>query len=121
MSVFYISTYSIDENGRHTYIKGDNITPFPGYALVPEDLEIPSSFPYVDIEVRDGVVISMTPLPVPPPPEPEPEPEPQPTLGDRVTALESDNALLKQQLKAASDQNDFLEDCVAEMAQIVYA
>lgn len=29
--------------------------------------------------------------------------------------------LLKQQLKAASDQNDFLEDCVAEMAQIVYA
>ena len=40
---------------------------------------------------------------------------------DRVTTLESDNTLLKQQLKAASDQNDFLEDCVAEMAQIVYA
>lgn len=29
--------------------------------------------------------------------------------------------LLKQQLKAASDQNDFLEDCIAEMAEIVYA
>lgn len=29
--------------------------------------------------------------------------------------------LLKQQLKAASDQNDFLEDCIAEMAGIVYA
>ena len=40
---------------------------------------------------------------------------------DRVTTLESDNTLLKQQLKAASDQNDFLEDFVAEMAQIVYA
>lgn len=40
---------------------------------------------------------------------------------DRVTTLEADNDLLKQQLKAASDQNDFLEDCVAEMAQIVYA
>ena len=29
--------------------------------------------------------------------------------------------ILKQQLKAASDQNDFLEDCIAEMAEIVYA
>ena len=29
--------------------------------------------------------------------------------------------LLKKQLKAASDQNDFLEDCIAEMAGIVYA
>lgn len=39
----------------------------------------------------------------------------------RVTTLESDNTLLKQQLKAASDQNEFLEDCIAEMAEIVYA
>ena len=39
----------------------------------------------------------------------------------RLTDLESDNALLKQQLKAASDQNDFLDDCIAEMAGIVYA
>lgn len=29
--------------------------------------------------------------------------------------------ILKQQLKAASDQNDFLEDCITEMAGIVYA
>lgn len=48
-------------------------------------------------------------------------PPPPPTIDERVTTLESDNALLKQQLKAASDQNDFLEDCVAEMAGIVYA
>lgn len=40
---------------------------------------------------------------------------------DRITTLESDNNLLKQQLKAASDQNEFLEDCIAEMAEIVYA
>lgn len=39
----------------------------------------------------------------------------------RLTDLESENDLLKQQLKAASDQNDFLEDCIAEMAEIVYA
>ena len=43
------------------------------------------------------------------------------TSEERIETLESDNALLKQQLKAASDQNDFLEDCIAEMAGIVYA
>lgn len=48
-------------------------------------------------------------------------PAPPPPINERVTALESDNTLLKQQLKAASDQNDFLEDCIAEMAEIVYA
>ena len=45
----------------------------------------------------------------------------QKTNAERLEDLESDNALLKQQLKAASDQNDFLEDCIAEMAGIVYA
>lgn len=43
------------------------------------------------------------------------------TPEERIGTLESDNALLKQQLKAASDQNEFLEDCIAEMAEIVYA
>ena len=45
----------------------------------------------------------------------------QKTNAERLEDLESDNILLKQQLKAASDQNDFLEDCIAEMAEIVYA
>ena len=48
-------------------------------------------------------------------------PAPPPTIDERVTTLESENDLLKQQVKAASDQNDFLEDCIAEMAGIVYA
>ena len=48
-------------------------------------------------------------------------PAPPPTIDERVTTLESENDLLKQQIKAASDQNDFLEDCIAEMAGIVYA
>lgn len=39
----------------------------------------------------------------------------------RLTNLEADNNLLKQQVKAASDQNEFLENCIAEMAGIVYA
>lgn len=48
-------------------------------------------------------------------------PAPPPTIDERVTTLEAENDLLKQQLKAASDQNDFLADCIAEMAGIVYA
>lgn len=59
----------------------------------------------------DGAAIGDTYSPPPPPP----------TIDERVTTLESDNDLLKQQLKAASDQNDFLEDCISEMAAIVYA
>lgn len=62
-------------------------------------------------ESYDGAVVG----------DPYSPPPPPPTIDERVTTLESDNTLLKQQLKAASDQNDFLEDCVAEMAQIVYA
>lgn len=45
----------------------------------------------------------------------------QKTDTERLEDLEADNNLLKQQLKAASDQNEFLEDCITEMAGIVYA
>ena len=37
------------------------------------------------------------------------------------TAEEKGRTLLKAQIQALSDRNDFLEDCVAEMAGIVYA
>lgn len=42
------------------------------------------------------------------------------TNTERLEDLEADNNLLKQQIQAASEQNDFFEDCIAEMAQIVY-
>lgn len=37
------------------------------------------------------------------------------------TADEKEKTLLKAQIQALSDRNDFLEDCMAEMAGIVYA
>lgn len=37
------------------------------------------------------------------------------------TAEERERTLLKAQIRALSDRNDFLEDCMAEMAGIVYA
>lgn len=37
------------------------------------------------------------------------------------TAEEKEHTLLKAQIQALSDRNDFVEDCMAEMAGIVYA
>ena len=42
-------------------------------------------------------------------------PTPEPTEEDK------ERTLLKAQIQALSDRNDFMEDCVAEMAGIVYA
>lgn len=52
----------------------------------------------------------------PPPPEPEP-----PTTDERLEKLESENKLLREQVSAQADQAEFYEDCIAEMAAIVYA
>lgn len=39
----------------------------------------------------------------------------------RINELENEKILLNAQIKALSDRNDFLEDCMAEMAGIIYA
>jgi hypothetical protein len=31
-----------------------------GWAIIPDDMVIPDTFPFVDIEVKDGMVVSMT-------------------------------------------------------------
>ena len=49
------------------------------------------------------------------------EPSTPPTLDDKVAALEAENKLLRAQMSAQSDQLDFYEDCIAEMAAVVYA
>ena len=48
-------------------------------------------------------------------------PEVKPTDAERISQLESEKKLLTAQLQALSDRNDFIEDCIAEMAAIVYA
>lgn len=52
------------------------------------------------------------------PPAPEPEP---PTTDERVAKLENENKLLREQVSAQADQAEFYEECIAEMAAIVYA
>lgn len=66
------------ENGAHA-----NQSTIPriipeGWAVVPNHIDIPDTFPFVDIEVKNGVVTSMTAGVVPEEPEPVPEPEPEP-------------------------------------------
>lgn len=43
------------------------------------------------------------------------------TQAQRIAALEAENKLLRAQMSAQSDQLDFYEDCIAEMAAVVYA
>ena len=74
------------ENGAHRNQTGIFRTIPEGWAIVPDGMKIPETFPFVDIEVEDGVVISMTAGVVP---EPEPEPEPEPTIDERVTVIEN--------------------------------
>lgn len=53
--------------------------------------------------------------------EPYSPPPPPPTTEERVAALEAENKLLKEQVSAQADQAEFYEDCIAEMATVVYA
>ena len=53
--------------------------------------------------------------------EPPAPPDPEPTTEDRVAALDSENKTLNAQISAQSEQMDFYEECIAEMASVVYA
>lgn len=43
------------------------------------------------------------------------------TEHDPLEALQEENTLLRAHVKALADRGEFLEDCIAEMAMVVYA
>ena len=127
------------EAGVYNDHKADNITAPPeGWAYIPDDFPLPSTFPRlggieaeemtytreIDIE-KDGktvteqreytmmTVTAMTEGTLPEPVGPE--------LLPTVEELAEENKLLKMQIEAQSEQMDFYEDCIAEMASVVYA
>lgn len=108
-------------NGAHRNQKTNcSVTVPEGWAIIPDGMDTPN-FPFGDITVDNKtppVVTSWTPLPIP---DPEPEPDPAPTTDERVAALEAENKTLKAQVSAQSEQMDFYEECIAEMASVVYA
>ena len=108
-------------NGAHRNQAG-NFSVIPdGWAALPDSL-ITDNFPFGEVTAEEvnGVmtVVSWTPLPIP---EPGPEPEPTPTQEERIASLEAENHLLNQKVAALTYQNDFQEELIVELANIVYA
>lgn len=46
---------------------------------------------------------------------------PEPAIPPTNAELEAENKMLRAQLQAATNRQDFIEDCIAEMAMVVYA
>lgn len=83
------------ENGAHRNQTGTFSNIPDGWAVVPEGMTIPDTFPFVGITVNNGVVTSMIAGTVP---DPEPEPEPEPTQLDRLEAQVAYTALMTDTL-----------------------
>lgn len=82
-------------NGAHRNQNGFKGEVPDGWAVIPDDMQIPSTFPFVDITVEDGVVTSMTAGIVP---EPEPEADPEPTQLDIIEAQVTYTAMMTDTL-----------------------
>lgn len=70
-------------NGAHRNQTGNFLSILTGWAVIPEDVPIPETFPFVDLVVEGNTVVTMTAGVVP---EPEPEPEPEPTEMEQLRA-----------------------------------
>ena len=57
------------ENGAHRNQNGGATVVPSGWAVIPDGMAVPDTFPFVDIEVESGVVVKMTAGVMP---EPEP-------------------------------------------------
>lgn len=116
-----------NENGGRPPMQSWHGAPPAGYALVPDALDTSVFYNFmgfVTLELDGSTVTAMTgnqeALDAYKASLPEPV-EPPPTTEERVAALEAENKLLKEQVSAQADQAEFYEDCIAEMATVVYA
>ena len=86
------------DNGAHRNQNGGISTIPDGWAVIPDDMEIPDTFPFVNITVEGQVVTSMSPGVVP---EPEDPITPDPTPEEKIQTLE-------EQLATTQDAVDFI-------------
>ena len=76
---------------------------------IPQDvMRCPSKWKYVDGEFAPNEAYVEPPEPVIPD---------TPTVEDLIR----ENEMIKKQIEAQSEQMDFYEDCIAEMASVIYA
>lgn len=105
------------KNGAHRNQTTSGLLPVPnGWAVIPEEMAIPETFPFVGVEAQAGIVTALTPGTVP-----KPESKPIPTMNERMEKLENENSKLKSQLQMQAQQQEFLENCLLEMGDVVYA
>lgn len=116
-----------NENGGRPPLQSWHGAPPAEYAIVPDALDTSVFYNFmgfVKLELDGGTVTVITgnqeALDAYRASLPEPV-EPPPTTEERVAALEAENKLLKEQVSAQADQAEFYEDCIAEMATVVYA
>lgn len=116
-----------NKNGGRPPMQSWHGEPPAGYALVPDTLDTSAFYDFmgfVTLKLDGSTVTAMTgnqeALDAYKASLPEPV-EPPPTTEERVAALEAENKLLKEQVSAQADQAEFYEDCIAEMATVVYA
>lgn len=98
-------------------------TPFPNSVSLPDTLlmDYINTKGFCTLTVQDGAVtalmVDQEALDAYNAEHPDVEPEKPVTVED----LQSENKLLKEQVSALSTQADFHEECIVEMANIVYA
>ena len=97
-------------------------TPFPNSVSIPDTLlmDYINSKGFCTLTIEDDTVIALVvdqeALDAYNKDHPDVTPEKPTTIED----LEQENKLLKAQLKAQTERSDFIEDCIAEMAGVVY-
>ncbi len=88
-------------------------------------LQVPDSVDIILGNVWDSENGKFIAPPIPPTPdleeEPDPELPPSPTVRERLEAVEAENAKLKNTVAATVQSNAFLEECIVEMAAVIYA
>lgn len=97
--------------------------PFPGCVALPDELlsAYLDTKGFCTLTVQDGAVTALAvdreALDAYNAEHPEVEPEKPVTMED----LQAENKLLRAQVQAQTERSDFIEDCIAEMAGVVYA
>ena len=115
-----IEIQALDNGAHRNQTVSGAVTVPDGWAVLPDGMDTPN-FPFGEVTVNDAAPPVVTSWTAGELPEPEPKPEPTPTTEERVAALEAENKLLKEQVKMQSQQQTFLEDCLLEISDVVYA